>query len=386
MDLILGAESIKFPLTGIGRYALELANGLRRQPEVKSLHFLVGGAIQSDVLTKDLQAQEKARAEAAIAFRRNLMGFKPLLAAYRGLKEVRQAWALRPYRGAIYHGPNYYLPLHDGPSIATFHDLSIFKHPEFHPQARVQFMTNELPRALKRADLLLTDSNYTRDEVIAYSGFSAERVLAIPLAASGEFRPRSDVECSEIQLQLDLRYQSYTLYAGTIEPRKNLCALLDAYEGLAYELRHRVPLVVAGYRGWRSDDIHSRLLRAQSEGWARYLDYVAAEHLPVLFSGARAFAFPSIYEGFGLPVLEAMASGVPVVCSNATSLTEVAGNCALMCDPEDVLGLRQLIERAIEDDSWRQSAISNGLAHAASFSWAKTVRMTMEAYRLAASF
>ncbi len=386
MRLVVGAEAIKFPLTGVGRYALELVNGLRQQPEVESLHLLIGGAIQNDVPARNLQPEESARAEAASAFRSRTMAFRPLVAAYRGLKEVRQARALRPHRGAVYHGPNYYLPSHDGPTVATFHDLSVFKHPEFHPQDRVRSMANELPRALERADLLLTDSECTRREVIAYSGFPAARVLSIPLAASSEFRPRTEVECSEIQKRFHLGYQSYMLYAGTVEPRKNLGVLLDAYEGLEYGLRRRMPLVIAGYRGWHSEDIHNRLLRAASAGWARYLGYVATEQLPILFSGARAFVFPSIYEGFGLPVLEAMASGVPVVCSNASSLPEVAGNCALMCNPEDVIGLRQLLKRAIEDGIWRQSAISNGLAHAGSFSWARTVKTTMGAYHLAASF
>lgn len=383
MRVVLGADTIKYPLTGIGRYAFELGRGLQQHAGVDSLHFLRGGTVVSSLPMPALPAQAMARADAALAIRNRLMAFPPLVAGYRGLAALRQRWGLRAHRGAVFHGPNYYLPHHDGPCVATFHDLSVFKHPEFHPAARVRYMAKELPRALARADVLITDSEFTRQEVIAYSGFSPARVLAVPLAAAAEFHPRAEAECAEVLARLGLAYRGYLLYAGTVEPRKNLALLLRAYERLPLALRQRFPLVVAGYRGWCSEDLHERLQQAQAAGWARYLGYVSAEDLPVLFAGARAFAFPSIYEGFGLPVLEAMASGVPVVCSTASSLPEVAGGCALMCEPEDESGLQGLLERAVDDDLWREQAILKGLAHAATFSWARTVNATLEAYRLA---
>ena len=383
MRVVLGADTIKYPLTGIGRYAYELGRGLLQHPEVDSLYFLRGGRVLPDLPEPALPAQAMARADAALAIRNRLMVFPPLVAAYRGLTALRQRWGLRAHRGAVYHGPNYYLPHHDGPCVATFHDLSVFKHPEFHPAARIRFMARELPRALARADVLVTDSEFTRQEVIAYSGFAPERVMAVPLAASAEFRPSAEHECAEVLMRYGLIYQRYLLYAGTVEPRKNLALLLAAYERVPLAVRCSVPLVVAGYRGWCSEDLHLKLQQAQAAGWALYLGYVPDTVLPVLFAGARVFCFPSIYEGFGLPVLEAMASGVPVVCSNASSLPEVAGDCALMCEPEDDLALGTLLEKALRDDCWRERAIREGSEHAARFSWRRTADATVAVYSLA---
>jgi alpha-1,3-rhamnosyl/mannosyltransferase len=246
-------------------------------------------------------------------------------------------------------------------------------------------MARELPKALKSADIIITDSSYTRVEVIEYSGFDPSRVLAIPLAASEEFQTRTQSDCQETLHRFRLSYQGYVLYAGTVEPRKNLMALLDAYESLPANLRQNTPLVVAGYKGWRSDDVHERLEKAHASGWAKYLGFVSASDLPILFSAAKTFVYPSVYEGFGLPVLEALASGVPVVCSNTTSLPEVAGDAALMCEHADVDTLAQLIIKSLEDQEWRQTAIRQGLQQAATFSWQKTVDKTLAAYKLAAT-
>jgi alpha-1,3-rhamnosyl/mannosyltransferase len=246
-------------------------------------------------------------------------------------------------------------------------------------------MARELPKALKRADVIITDSSYTRDEVIEYSGFDPSRVLAIPLAASEEFQARTKNQCQETLNKFQLNYQGYVLYAGTVEPRKNLMSLLDAYEALPANLRQRTPLVVAGYKGWRSDDVHERLKKAHAARWANYLGFVSAKDLPVLFSGAKTFVYPSVYEGFGLPVLEALASGVPVVCSNSTSLPEVAGDAPLMCQHEDVETLSQMLVKSLDDEAWRASAIAKGLQHAKTFSWQRTVSQTFDAYKLAAA-
>ena len=140
-------------------------------------------------------------------------------------------------------------------------------------------------------------------------------------------------------------------------------------------------MILGGFRGWRSEEIHQDIVQAEREGWARYLGFVSAEDLPGLFAGARLFCFPSLYEGFGLPVLEAMSSGVPVVCSNSSSLPEVAGNAALLTEPDDVAGLQTALLRALEDEQWRDSAIRTGLQHSAKFSWARCANETLSAYR-----
>lgn len=381
MNVILGADAICYPLTGIGRYAYELAKGLSRSPEVETLRFLQGARLT--VVMPTGEAVDVGRADAVRSFKLQLLKSRVIVAAYRKLYGFRRGRALLGEKDALFHGPNYYLPPHCGPCVSTFHDMSVFRHPEFHPIERVRYMEKELAAALQRANVIVTDSEHARAELLHYSGFSAQRVLAVPLAVSADFYPRTEAECAAVLQRHRLVFQGYCLYAGTIEPRKNIARLLDAFEMLPDDLRYRFPLVVVGYRGWKSEVLHERLVAAEAKGWARYLGFVPDEELSIIYAAAKIFAFPSIYEGFGLPVLEAMASGVPVLCSNASSLPEVAGDCALMCDPEDIDRLVVLLERTILDSAWRDAVIIDGMKRALNFSWDKTVAGTLAAYRMA---
>ena len=214
-------------------------------------------------------------------------------------------------------------------------------------------------KTLDRASALITDSEYTRHELAGYFGWPIERIHAVPLASSVEFCVRHYEDLRLPLARYGLAPGNYSLFVGTIEPRKNIDTLLDAYGRLPVAIRNRWPLILTGYQGWRNEQIRQRIEQAEAEGWARYLGFVPASDLPLLFSGARLFTFPSLYEGFGLPVLEAMSSGVPVVCSNS-SLPEVAGKAALMSEPLDVETLTDNLRRGLEDEHWRSSAIDKG--------------------------
>jgi alpha-1,3-rhamnosyl/mannosyltransferase len=257
----------------------------------------------------------------------------------------------------------------------------MFTHTQYHPPERVRYMQRELNLTLQRASMLITDSEYTRQELASYFGYPLDKISTISLACSSNFCPREAAGSVSVLTRLGLLHGGYTLYAGTIEPRKNIEALLDAYSTLPDAIRQRWPLVLAGYHGWQSEQLHERINAAANAGWARYLGYVADEDLPYLFSGAHLFFFPSHYEGFGLPVLEAMASGIPVVCSNASSLPEVVGGAALMFDPEDVEALRQLMLIGLEDKVWRETAKEKGLIRASTFSWQRCAKETVAVYR-----
>jgi alpha-1,3-rhamnosyl/mannosyltransferase len=300
---------------------------------------------------------------------------------YSSVSPVFKQLALRGYTDHVYHGPNFYLPPFAGPSVCTFHDLSIFTWAHCHPPERVKYMRKEIALTLKRADMLITDTETTRQEVAAYFNWPLDKIRAVPLACSDDFRPRSLEEIKPVLTKHGLSYQGYSLYVGTIEPRKNLDVLLDAYALLPKVVRKQWPLILIGYQGWRSEQLHERIKAAVSEGWARYLGFVEAGELPLLYAGARVFVFPSLYEGFGLPVLEAMASGIPVVCSNASTLPEVGGEAATMFEPQDVDTLSELINRALQDQSWREMAVKKGLLQAAKFSWKRCATETAAVYK-----
>ncbi|MFT4171274.1 MAG: glycosyltransferase family 1 protein [Rhodocyclaceae bacterium] len=378
MKLIFGADAIRPPLTGIGRYAWELVRQLPLVGGLDDIRYLYG----FQVMDAPPALPTGSGSAPPRKLRRLLLRSPWVTATYQRLAALRQARALNRHRGALYHGPNFYLPACDLPRVATFHDLSVYKKAECHPPERVRFMQTELPVALERASFLITDSEFTRREIIDYFSWPADRIRAVPLAASPDFHPRPAAATTAVLAGYGLVHGQYCLYAGSIEPRKNIEVLLSAYEHLPEDVRQRWPLILAGYEGWKSESIHARLRTAQAAGWARYLGFVADADLPVLYAGARLFAFPSLYEGFGLPVLEAMASGVPVVCSDATSLPEVAGGAAAMCAPLDVDGLRAALGRGLEDDAWREQAMLAGVTRAAQFSWARTAAETAAVYRL----
>lgn len=375
MKLILSVEPVRFPLTGIGRYTYELATRLQRSSEINDLQFFAGRRFLPSLPTAADQS------DAVHGLKRLVQKNAVAVEAYRRLMPYLRKRALKGHEDHLYHSPNYYLPPFAGPSVATFHDLSPFTWAHCHAPQIARFLQKELTLTLQRADALITDSHYTRQELADYFGWPIERIHAVPLASSPEFHPRSADSLREALARYGLQAGGYSLFVGTIEPRKNLETLLDAYGKLPVALRQRWPLILTGYHGWRSEAIHQRVAQAQQQGWARYLGFAASEDLPLLYAGARLFTFPSHYEGFGLPVLEAMSSGVPVVCSNSSSLPEVAGQAALMCAPGDVDGLSALLRQGLEDENWRLAAVQQGLTHAAGFSWERCAQATIEVYR-----
>lgn len=375
MNVILSIEAVRFPLTGIGRYSYELAKGLMASDEIDQLKLFSGLRFSSG-----LPASREA-STSVYSLKRVVQRSRLLTALYQTGNPVIRWMTLRGCNDYVYHSPNFFLPPFRGRKIATFHDLSAFNWAECYEPVKVRYLQKGLRHTLDNADALITDSEFTRRELASFSGWSLDKIHAIPLASSPEFYPRGEMQTLPVLKKYGLRYQGYTLYVGTIEPRKNLGRLLDAYARLPLELRRRWPLVLSGYKGWRSEGVHNRVRGAEREGWARYLGYVDAEELPHLYAGARVFVFPSLYEGFGLPVLEAMSSGVPVVCSDSSSLPEVAGGAALMSDPLDVVGMSENIQFCLENDTWRYTAIARGLERARHFSWQACVEDTLAVYR-----
>jgi glycosyltransferase involved in cell wall biosynthesis len=378
MKIILNIEPIKFPLTGIGRYTYELAKELQLSSDIDELKFFSGNEFADKVPEQDRVVAAKSETSSIRALAK-----KSRLAVwlYHNYKIYNTSKALKNQSDYIYHSPNFFTPRIEGKKVVTFHDLSIFTWPECHPKERVRYMQKELLFTVQHADALITDSEYTRRELAEYFNYPLEKVFAVPLASSGDFYPRPEDETTRILDQYGLREKQYILFTGSVEPRKNLKTLLDAYERLPLPMRLDCPLVISGYRGWESGDVHKKMAQGESEGWVRYLGFTPAADLPFIFSGARVFAFPSLYEGFGLPVLEAMASGTPVLCSNASCLPEVAGDAALMFEPLHVENLTELLKRGIEDTQWRENARELGLQRAKLFSWQRCAKETIDVYK-----
>jgi len=375
VNVILNVDAITRPLTGIGRYALRLARGVQAHAAIENLRYFSAYKWISD----PEKALHENRGIAAI--RRYVPAKSLAMRAYFAMRQRIFDRLASQFGDYVLHSPNYLLFEHSGPRVCTVHDLSWLHFPNYHPVERVDIMRRRMPRTLQIADMVITDSEYVRREVIDLFGLDPARVRAIPLGVDDVFRPRESAETEGVLRALGLRHDGYVLALATLEPRKNLGRLLDAYESLDASLRQRYPLVLAGAKGWRAEQLVGRIERLAQRGEAQPLGFVPEDALPHLLAGARTLAFPSIYEGFGLPPLEAMASGVPVVASSASSIPEVTGDVALLIDAHDVVGLNNALERALSDEQWRATARERGIRRAQQFSWQACVNATVNIYR-----
>jgi alpha-1,3-rhamnosyl/mannosyltransferase len=242
-------------------------------------------------------------------------------------------------------------------------------------------MTRRIGESIRRADCVISDSEYGRQEILAEFNLPPEKVVSVLLAAGSGFSPVAADRLPAVLKPFGFLPQQYILSVGTLEPRKNLTTAIRAYARLPEVIRAETPLVIAGMKGWRTEGLDKEVAALIDKGQIRRLGYVPDEALPALYSGARVFVYPSLYEGFGLPPLEAMACGAPVIVSNRSSLPEVVGDTGLQVDALDVDGLAQAMSQIIEDDALRASLRQLGMERAKSFSWRRCAEETLAVYR-----
>lgn len=313
------------------------------------------------------------------------IGAGPRVSLYEGHRfPVRSVWMqlvlpriLKRLRPDVVHYTNYLAPVWGQvPYVVSVHDMSVELMPQFHTVKKRLLTSRLVPVVARRAGLVLTPSENTRRDVIRLLGLDPGRVRVIPYAPAPTFRP---VTAERDRLRTLGLTGPYFLYVGTLEPRKNLARALRAFARVAPSLPdHR--FVIVGQRGWMYEDVLKEASGDALRGRVDLLGYVAEADLPALYSHAVAFVYPSLYEGFGLPVVEAMACGTPVLTSRSSSLTEIAEGSAVLADPLDEAALADGLVALATDASLREDLSRRGLAKAASFSWERTGRETAQAY------
>jgi glycosyltransferase involved in cell wall biosynthesis len=285
----------------------------------------------------------------------------------------------------VFHSPNFLLPpLSRGTGLITVHDLSFLVVPQYAEPSLARYLGRALPRSIQRATLVLADSYSTKEDLVARLGVPPEKVEVVYGGVDPAFVPVKD---EAVLAYVRRRYaieRPYILALGTLEPRKNLAGLLRAYALLRQEkgLEHR--LLVAGGQGWlyqRLFDLVQELGLGKDVHW---LGFVPEEDLPALLSLAEVFVYPSFYEGFGLPPLEAMACGVPVVASQAPCLPEVLGEAALFVDPQDPSAIAEAAYKVLADSQLRQALVAKGRAQVAKYTWCSAAERLLAVYRRAA--
>ena len=295
-----------------------------------------------------------------------------------------QPWLARRERLDLLHALAYVTPIATPcPTVVTVHDLSFVRYPEaFRPLHRLYLQTMTR-RSVFQARRIITDSYSTRNDLVRLWGVPADRISVVPIGVADEYRPVPVAEVERFRRQRSLP-DRFVLYLGTLEPRKNVMAVVEAFARWVQTTRDRqVWLVVAGAKGWDYQSIFARVQALGISNRVLFPGYVPAVELPAWYRAAEVFLYPSLYEGFGLPPLEAMACGTPVITSNTSSLPEVVGDAALLVDPYDVEAIAEALARLLEDKELRQRLREAGLARARLFSWERTARETIAAYRLA---
>lgn len=384
MKLVFAVDSIFPPLTGIGRYAIELANRLPCVEGVDDVRYLAMFRwLNKSQFSNDQQDYfDELSTPSLLPTLRTWAASKELMVkGYDVLSEPWRAMLLKSAAGAVYHSPNYFLAAYDGPSVATVHDLSILKFPETHPAARRRYFELAFERSLTRADMLITDTEAVRNELLTEFGLPPNKVRAIHLGVSKAFRPMQQTETNAVLQRYGLLHGGYCLSVATLEPRKKLSQLINSYSLMPIKLRKAWPLVLVGSMGWLNSHLRYVIERAVSEQWLHFLGYVPQADLPSIYAGARGYAMSSIYEGFGLPLVEAMASGIPVLTSKTSCMPEVTGGAAILANPDDSDGLCSQLEKLLTDDVWRKKAAAIGIDRAALMSWESCLQKTVAVYR-----
>lgn len=267
------------------------------------------------------------------------------------------------------------------PSVVTIHDMTLWLFPQHHYRRRLLAMRPFIPLAARQATAIIAVSHSTKRDIVRILRVPAPKVHVIYEAPAPCFRPLAAGPALEAVRRRYGLPERFVLYVGTIEPRKNLVRLLEAFA----RLRNGGPIshafILAGHRGWKDEAVFAAVERLKLQDAVRFLGYVPEDDLVALYNLADALAFPSLYEGFGLPVLEAMACGTPVVASPRGSLREVAGDAAIFVDPLEVESIAEGLRRVLEDAVEREELRARGLANAARFTWEATALQTRALYR-----
>ena len=264
--------------------------------------------------------------------------------------------------------------------VATIYDLTFITHPQCHQKRNIQVCLQGTKNAIKNADAIIAISNHTKDDLMEYLNAPEELITVTHLAAGDDYVPIDNVsELARIKHKYHLP-DKYILFIGSLEPRKNIKTLVEAFARLPLRLRDEFPLVIAGGKGWMNRDIQKVVLQLGLGPKIFFAGFIDSADISAVYSGATVFAYPSLYEGFGLPILESMSCGTPVISSNTSSMPEVAGDAALLVDPTNVEELSSGLQLLLENESLRCEMINKGLARATLFSWEKCAQETLNVY------
>ena len=356
--ILIDCISLLSPLTGIGRYTYEIAKKIESNKDIQSSFFYgyYSKTLIQSTDKNDLKILKKLLSKSQI-----------LKKIARKIIGVSSRFFVPSYD--LYWQPNF-IPnegIKAKKTITTVHDFSFILHKDFHPKERIEYFEKYFFKNIIRSDMLITGSEFSKQEILERLDFKDEQIKVIYHGIDHNlFKIHND-------LKLDFEIPKKFIFSvGSIEPRKNLIGLLQAYNLLSDNIKNEYKLVLAGFKGWENKEIMN-IINKNKENII-YLGFISDIELAKVYNLATCFLFTSFYEGFGLPVLESMACGTPVICSDTSSLPEVGADAVVYCNPYEIKDIKDKIEWVLNDTKLQTSMIEKGLKRAKLFSWEKSAK------------
>jgi len=367
--LLIDAMTLLSPFTGIARYTYEIS---KRIKDCKEYDLYFNYMYPSKKLKQNQQDQIKSKK------------MRDFIISNRFLKKysrtiINSTNLLFPKNYDIYWQPNI-IPnpnIKAKKVIATVHDFSFLVHPESHPKERIEYFKKTFFKEVSKCDHIITGSNYTKKEIMKHLDFQEKDITVIYHGVDHElYKIYQRNELQGIKEKFDLP-NHFLLFVGSIEPRKNMITLLKAFNSLDKTTQKNYPLILAGSKGWKNEEIIKEI---QKSKYIRYLGYVEDQELAHIYNLATLFIYPSLYEGFGLPPIEAFACGTPTIVSNTTSMPEICVDASLYINPTDILDIKEKIKFLIEDKNLQNALVKKALKRAKDFTWEKASNKHMQIF------
>lgn len=354
------------PKTGIGHYTFELAHSLAEIAPEDEFEIIAPVPLDTSIAPAAVNLRTVLGRTGALRKRWWTIGL-PL--------------HVHENRLPLFHGTNYMVPLWQRClTIVTIHDLSLLLHSDTHREDLVRRAKRRLPTMTRIATHILTDSEAVKKEICEHLAVNPQKITAVPLASRRMFSPVPLEQTYEARRRLGVE-DDFILFVGTVEPRKNLITLVRAFDELMRTTNLRPQLVVAGQKGWLTDDLYKYVEQSDLKDRILFTGYLSDNDLASLYSACKVSVYPSLYEGFGLPPLEAMACGAPVITSRIPVIMETAAGAARLVAPTNLQELTAALVEMLRDPNARQHYAAVGRQRAAEFTWEKTARRTLEVYR-----
>lgn len=375
MKLALELQSCLKNKSGIGIYTYELSKRLQQYKDIKFTGHIFNFINRNDI-SKDLDG---------IDIEKNICSLFPY-GVYRRIWHyipIKYNWLFRD-NADIYHFFNFIVPPRiKGKVITTIHDMTYELYPETMDKRNLKRIKNDIQYSVDRSDKIITVSESSKNDIIKFLNVDESKIEIVYNGV--DYEKFNKYYTEDIKLIVRNKYnlpQNYILYMGTLEPRKNIDSIIEAFALIKKQKDFdNIKLVIAGKKGWLFEDIFNLVDKLNLKDHVIFTDYVDETDKPIIYNMAKLFVFPSLYEGFGIPVLEAMASSVPVIASNVSSLPEVAGNAAILVNPKDIEGIAKNIIKILSDDDLKNELVRKGHIQAQKFTWEASAEKLYNIYK-----